>query len=279
MKRLVTALEIFIQCIIFYSLAMYFFELEFAGTENSREGALFFLWSERVVAIIFSIEYLVRWYFSKDRIKYPITPMAIIDLVAVLPFYIGFMVDLRVLRLIRTLRILRLFKFYRYNEALRSFVVSFNKIRNELQVIGIAIIFLVFLSATIEFEFERAAQPEMFGKYSDAIWWSIITLTTVGYGDMFPITPGGRITAVLTLIMGLGIFGTFLSLVGSAFLETLQEKSKTIHISETAQHTLIEMQEANGLPTDDDSLKDLVGDFIATEYQKHKAWNPNEIQP
>ena len=269
MKRLVIGLEVFIQCLIFYSLAMYFLELEFAGTENSREGVLFFLWSERVVAGIFTIEYFVRWFYSKNRKRYPFTPMAIVDLVAVLPFYIGFMVDLRILRLVRTLRILRLFKFYRYNEALRSFVISFNSIRRELQVIGVAIIFLVFLSATIEYEFERKAQPEMFEHYSDAVWWSVITLTTVGYGDMFPITVGGRVTAVLTLIMGLGIFGTFLSLVGSAFMETLQEKNRTICISETAQRTLIEICKMNGSPTDDDSLKDMVGDFIAYEYKKN----------
>lgn len=266
MKRLVTILEVFIQCVIFYSLLTYFVELEFAGTENSKEGWLFFLWSERVVAIIFTIEYFVRWFYAKDRLRYPITPMAIVDLVAVLPFYIGFMVDLRVLRLIRTLRILRLFKFYRYNEALRSFVISFNKIRRELQVIGVAILFLILLSATIEYEFERTAQPEMFSSYSKAIWWSVITLTTVGYGDMYPVTIGGQITAVVTLVIGLGIFGTFLSLIGSAFMETLQSKN-LICLSETAQHTLIEIQDHRGLPADDDSLKDLAGDIIA-EYRQ-----------
>lgn len=266
MRRFVAILEIFIQVVIFYSLAMYFVELECFGSENSREGFLFFLWSERIVAGIFTIEYFIRWRFAKDRWKYPITPMAIIDLVAVLPFYIGFMVDLRVLRMIRTLRILRLFKFYRYNEALRSFVVSFTKIKKELQVIGLAILFLVFFSATIEYEFERVAQPEMFSKYSDALWWSVITLTTVGYGDMFPITMGGRLTALATLVVGLGIFGTFLSLIGSAFMSTFAEK-EAINISLTAQETLKNIQKARGLPTDDDSLQDLAGDIL-TEYHQ-----------
>jgi voltage-gated potassium channel len=264
MKRFVTVLEVFIQAVIFYSLGMYFVELEWAGTENSREGYLFFLWSERVVAGIFTLEYLIRWAFAKDKLKYPITPMAIVDLVAVLPFYIGFMVDLRCLRLVRTLRILRLFKFYRYNEALKSFVTSFKMIRKELQVIGIAILFLVFFSATIEYEFERTAQPEMFAKYSDALWWSIITLTTVGYGDMYPITLGGRITALVTLGLGLGIFGTFLSLIGSAFMSTLQKG--TIQVTETTQAMLKLIQEGRGLPMDDDSLKDLAGDIVSEYY-------------
>lgn len=225
MKKLITTAEVFIQVVVFYSLFMYFIELEFTNTEHSKNSP-FFLWSERVVAGIFTIEYLVRWACAKDKLRYPFRLMAIIDLLAVLPFYIGFMVDMRVLRLIRTLRVLRLFKFYRYNEALQSFVISFNKIRHELYIIGVAIFFLVILSSTLEFEFERKAQPEMFARYSDAVWWSVITLTTVGYGDKYPVTLGGRFTAIGTLVLGLGIFGTFLSLIGSAFMETIQNKHK-----------------------------------------------------
>lgn len=262
MKKFVTIMELFVQVVIFYSLAMYFVELEFGGTEHSKAGHPFFLWSERVVAGIFTIEYLIRWFFSRNKLRYPFRPMAIVDLVAILPFYVGFMVDLRALRLIRTLRVLRLFKFYRYNEALRSFIVSFNKIRHELYIIGVAILFLVFFSSTLEYEFERNAQPEMFARYSDAVWWSVITLTTVGYGDKYPVTLGGRLTAIGTLVLGLGIFGTFLSLIGSAFMETMQSKT-VVTLSETARRTLIGIQQTRNLPTDDDSLKDLAGDIIA----------------
>jgi len=268
MKRFVKTLEIFVQVVIFYSLVMYFIELEFTGTENSKEGFRLFLWSERLVAVLFTVEYFVRWYFSKDKWKYPFTWMAVVDLVAVLPFYVGFMVDMRSLRLIRTLRILRLFKFYRYNEALKSFIVSFAKIQKELQVIGIAILFLVFLSATCEYEFEREAQPEMFAKYSDALWWSMITLTTVGYGDMYPVTLGGRITALVTLALGLGIFGTFLSLIGSAFMSTFAEK-QMISVSGTTQHSLKEIQMARGRPDDEGSLQDLAGDIVAEYIATH----------
>jgi len=188
MHRFIHVLEKFLQILIFYSLINYFLELEFAGTENSREGYLFFLWSERVVAAIFTIEYFVRWFFAKDRWKYVSSPMDLVDLISVAPFYIGFFVPAQSLRLVRTLRILRLFKIYRYNDALKSFVASFSMIKKELQIIGVAILVLVFMSATAEYEFERVAQPEMFAKYSDSLWWSLITLTTVGYGDMYPVT-------------------------------------------------------------------------------------------
>lgn len=270
MRRFVTVLEMFIQGVIFYSLAMYFVELEFARTENSRQGFPFFLWSERVVAGIFTLEYLIRWVLAKNKSRYPFTLLAVIDLLAVLPFYVGFMVDMRVLRIVRTLRVLRLFKFYRYNEAIRSFVVSFNAIRQELYIIGVAIFFLVFFSSTLEYEFERNAQPEMFAKYSDSVWWSVITLTTVGYGDKYPVTLGGRLTAVGTLVLGLGIFGTFLSLIGNAFMETLRSRT-TITLSETARQTLITIQQAAGKPTDNDSLKDLAGDIIAMYERKHEV--------
>lgn len=264
MRRFVTMLEMVLQFLIFYSLVTYFLELEYAGTDNSREGYLFFLWSERVVASIFTIEYLVRWFYSKEKRKYLTSTMGFIDLISIVPFYVGFLVPVQYLRMVRTLRILRLFKIYRYNDALKSFVSSFAMIKKELQIIGVAILVLVFMSATAEYEFERVAQPEMFSKYSDALWWSLITLTTVGYGDMFPITMGGRITALVTLALGLGIFGTFLSLIGSAFMSTMYKG--TVSVTETTQQVLKEIQKARSRPDDEDSLKDLVGDIV-TEYQ------------
>jgi voltage-gated potassium channel len=269
MRKFIAVLEMFLQFLIFYSLINYFLELEYAGTENSREGYLFFLWSERVVAGIFTIEYLFRWFFAKERWKYLTSPMGLVDLVAVVPFYVGFFVPAQYLRLIRTLRILRLFKIYRYNDALRSFVTSFATIKKELQIIGVAILVLVFMSATAEYEFERVAQPEMFAKYSDALWWSLITLTTVGYGDMFPVTVGGRVTALVTLALGLGIFGTFLSLIGSAFMSTLYKG--TVSVTETTQVMLKRIQGKRGLPDDEDSLRDLVGDIVAAYCKNHEG--------
>jgi voltage-gated potassium channel len=229
MKKSSVYFECFIQIVIFYSLITYFIELELGCSENSREGQLFYLWSERTVAAIFTIEYLIRWYFSK-KLFYPFSPLAIIDLAAVLPFYIGFLVDMRALRLIRTLRILRILKFYRYNDAMRRFILSYKKVQHELYVLGTAVIFLVFLSGTIIYEAERKVQPDMFAKYSDGLWWSLITLTTVGYGDKYPITTAGRLTACVTLMIGLGLFASFISLMGSSFASTFNEDHSSIHI-------------------------------------------------
>jgi len=267
LQKIVWWLEVFIQGVIFYSIGMYFIEMQFAGTENSREAASwFFLWSERTVAGIFTIEYFVRWLTFKGKWwKYPFQPMAIVDLLAVLPFYVGFFVDLRMLRLVRTLRILRLMKIYRYNTALQSFIKSYQSIKGELTILMIVITILVFFSATAIFEFERQAQPEVFAKYSDAIWWSVVTLTTVGYGDKFPITEAGRITAIITLVFGLGVFGTFLSLIGSAFINTMQEKMN-LRVWEKTQEKLRSVCRENQEPEDEELMQSMVDEAVHSHF-------------
>src|SRR2546428_563915 len=120
-------LELLIQALILYSIATHFVEVEIVRSERSTG---FWLWSERVVATLFTIEYLVRWGLSRSWL-YPFRPMAIVDFLAVLPFYVGFLVDLRSLRLIRTLRVLRLFKLYRYNTALQNIGSAFHRARNQ----------------------------------------------------------------------------------------------------------------------------------------------------
>src|SRR4051794_23382716 len=181
--RIMTArqrhLELFIQALIFYSVGMHFFEIEFTDSQRSTG---FFLWSERVVAAIFTVEYLVRWIASRSFF-YPLRLLAIVDLVAILPFYIGFFVDLWSLRLIRTLRVLRLFKLTRHSRALQSILAAFHRIRYEFGVMAFAVFIVVWCSSIAIYELERERQPKLFGKMSDALWFVLTTVTTVGYGD------------------------------------------------------------------------------------------------
>jgi voltage-gated potassium channel len=95
-------------------------------------------------------------------------------------------------------------------------------VQYEFSVIGLAVLALAWFSAVAVFEFERRAQPNEFGKFSDAAWFVLTTLTTVGYGDRVPITLGGRLVTACTMIGGLGLFGTFVSLIGGAFVEELR---------------------------------------------------------
>ncbi len=261
MRRIAVGLEIFIQIVIFYSLIMYFVEIEFGGTKNALAGHPFFLWSERTVALIFTVEYLVRWATARPKWSYPFRPLAIVDLLAVLPFYFGFLVDMRLLRLVRTLRILRLFKLFRYNEALKSFGRSCGKVKHELHMLGVAVVFLIFFSGTIMYEAERTAQPEMFGKYSDGIWWSVVSLTTVGYGDKYPITLVGRLTACVSLFLGLGLFGSFVSLIGGAFASTLNENrdpDQRIRLSVDTSRRLVRILRAAHCPVGEQDIDRLI---------------------
>ena len=214
--------ELLAQGFIFYSILSYFVEAELGVAGQPEDMRLYFQWSERAVGAFFVFEYLFRWIVSKNRWRYPFSVPAIIDLAAALPFFLVLAVDMRSLKLIRTLRILRLFKLYRYNSALQKVMYGFRKVKDELVVLGFAIVILVMFSAVAMYEFEHEVQPDKFHRLSDAVWWSFVTLTTVGYGDVSPVTFGGRVVAVITMIVGIGIFGTFVSLIGSSFLATLK---------------------------------------------------------
>jgi voltage-gated potassium channel len=252
--------ETFIQIVIGYSLVTYFIELEYGGTEHSRAGHPFFLWSERAVAGVFTIEYFARWMLSQRKRSYPFTFMAIIDLLAILPFYLGFLVDMRCLRLIRTLRLLRVLKVYRYSAALRNLLTSYNRVRDELYVLGGAILLLMFVSGTIVYEAERQAQPDKFVTYSDGLWWSMVTLTTVGYGDRYPITATGKLVASVTLLVGLGIFGSFISVVGGAFVSTIREERrlKQMRISENTANHIAQVLRMIGRPLNEEEANRLI---------------------
>ena len=211
-------IELSLQVLILYSVGMHFVEIEYHESDHSQG---FFLWSERIVAFLFTVEYLARWMTSRSWL-YPFRPMAIVDLLAILPFYVGFFVDLRSLRLIRTLRVLRLFKLYRHNLALQNLLNAFRRIRYEFSIIGFALFVVIWCSSLAIHELEREAQPDVFGRMSDAVWYVLTTVTTVGYGDKIPMTGAGKVVAGCTMIAGLALFGTFVSLIGTAMLDEIR---------------------------------------------------------
>jgi voltage-gated potassium channel len=214
--------EYSVRVFVFYSIAMYLAELEV--TKGGRSQG-FWLWNERVVATFFTVEYLARWFISDQKRHFPFKLLSVIDLLAVLPFYAGFFVDEHTLELIRTLRVLRMFKLVRYNPALLNVLDGIRRVKKELYVVGYVVVIIVVFSSVLILQFEKHAQPDKFDKTSDALWWSFVTMATVGYGDLSPVTIGGRIVAVCTMIVGIGIFGVFVSLVGSALVTSWKEQS------------------------------------------------------
>ena len=180
---------------------------------------------ELVSVIIFSIEYILRIIAAENRFKFIFSFYGIVDLLAVAPFYLSIGLDLRSMRALRLLRIFRVFKLVRYNKALSRFNRAISIAREEIVIFLSAAILLIYLTAVGIYFFEHEAQPEKFDNIFDSLWWAVVTLTTVGYGDIYPITVGGRIFTVVILLMGLGIVAVPTGLLASA-LTTAREEEK-----------------------------------------------------
>ena len=172
---------------------------------------------------VFTIEYLLRIYATKSRVRFFFSFFGLVDLIAILPFYLALGMDLKSLRAIRLFRILRLFKFLRYGNTLAKMKKSFNIIKRELFLFTLATLLLLYFSSIGIYYFENEAQPEVFTSLFDAMWWSVATLTTVGYGDVYPITNGGKIFASAIVFIGLGLVAIPTGLIASSLTKAFQE--------------------------------------------------------
>ena len=166
--------------------------------------------------VIFSVEYLLRIWVSKKPFSYIFSFYGIIDILAILPFYLVGFLDLRFLRAFRILRIFRALKVIRYNNAIQRFGVAFKLVKEEIVLFIACTIILIFITSAGIYYFENEAQPETFKSIFHSAWWSIVTLTTVGYGDVYPITLGGRIFTFFVLMIGVGLVTVPAGLVASA---------------------------------------------------------------
>lgn len=166
--------------------------------------------------IVFSIEYVLRVYVATPRRSYVLSFFGIVDIVAILPFYIATSVDLRSVRTFRLLRLFRIFKLARYSVAVRRFHVALKIAKEEIVLFLSATLILLYLAAVGIYYFESDSQPEQFGSVFHSLWWAVATLTTVGYGDVYPITIGGRIFTFVILLIGLGVISVPAGLVASA---------------------------------------------------------------
>ncbi len=210
--------------------------LESVDSLSARYGE-FFSWFEFVSVIIFSIEYVLRVWSCveheggeyklplKGRIRYMLTPMALIDLLAIAPFYLGILIPLD-LRFIRALRLLRIFKLTRYFSALD---VLLSVLKDEGRAFGAAlfvlIVILIIASSGI-YMFEHEAQPQAFGSIPAAMWWAVATLTTVGYGDVTPITVGGKLFGACITVVGIGMVALPAGILASGFSEHLHTRQE-----------------------------------------------------
>lgn len=190
----------------------------------SSSTVRFLHYSEIIVVTIFTLEYLYRIYSSPQKRKFIFSFYGIIDLVAILPFYLAFAIDLRSLRLIRFLRLARVLKLARYNKAILRFNKALLIAKEELIIFTIASLIMLYLSAVGIYHFEHEAQPEVFRSIFDSLWWAVATLTTVGYGDLYPITTGGRVFTFGILMIGLGLIAVPTGIIASALNATRRQE-------------------------------------------------------
>ncbi|MCX6878412.1 MAG: ion transporter [Verrucomicrobia bacterium] len=181
---------------------------------------------ETFTVLVFSVEYLVRIWSAKSPLRFALSPLGIIDLLAILPFYLSLYVDFRSLRAVRLLRLARLLKLVRYNTAIRRFLEAFRLAREELTLFLCVVIVLLYLAAMGIYHFEHEAQPDKFTSVFSSLWWAVATLTTVGYGDVYPVTVGGRIFTFFILIIGLCIVSIPSGIFAAALTEARDKEMR-----------------------------------------------------
>ena len=185
-------------------------------------------WIEFATVLLFTGEYLLRLAVAEHRGQFVRSFFGLLDLLAILPFYLGVGVDLRAVRTFRLLRLIRILKLARYSAAVRRLHRTAIIVHEELVLFLNVALILVFLSAVGIYYFESGSQPEHFASVFHSLWWAIVTLTTVGYGDVFPITIGGRVFTFFVLFLGLGIVAVPTGLFASA-LSTAREEEEDAH--------------------------------------------------
>lgn len=229
--------DIFIMTLIILNVMAFILATD--QTIGNRYSSFFNLF-EIFSVVIFTIEYLLRLWTCVEnpkyqhpitgRIKFMFSPMAIVDLLAILPFYLPFVgVDLRVLRILRTFRIFRLFKMARYSSALVMIRNVLKEKKEELLVTLAFIIIILVIISTLMFYVERDAQPDAFGSIPKALWWGVVTLTTVGYGDIYPITVYGKILGGIITLLGIGLIALPSGIIASGYTEQIQKRKKDKH--------------------------------------------------
>ena len=208
--------DLFIQLLIILSLISFSVE---TIPNLSDKKILYLNYFELFTIIVFSVEYLLRLYVADKKLKYIFSFYGMIDLLAILPFYLRSVFDLRSIRILRLFRILRTFKLLRFVAALERLKQAFMIVRDEFIVFSSAIVLLIYVSAVFIYFFENPTQPEMFTSIVHCFWWAITTLTTVGYGDMSPITLGGKVFTSIIILLGLAIVAIPAGLLASALSE------------------------------------------------------------
>ena len=201
-----------------------------------KETNALFQWIDYITVTIFILDYLLRLLTADYKLEksvasffvYPLTPMAIIDLISILPSLTvlnsGFRL-LKLFRLLRTLKVLRAFKFLRYSKSFDIISNVFKKQKKVLSAVATMAVAYVLISALVIYNVE----PESFDTFFDAIYWATISLTTVGYGDIYPVTTIGRIVTMISSVFGIAIIALPSGVITAGYLDEVNKESHQNH--------------------------------------------------
>jgi len=218
-----------IQLLIFASAVVYLIESDRRHLALDAYATLFMV-LEASFLVLFSIEYLLRLYIEPRKRDFIFSFYGIIDLLAIIPSVLV-LPAFRMLRVFRFLRVFRLFKATRFILAVDQLGAALRQIYRELFALLILSVMLVYLAACGIHYFERDVQPEKFGSVLDSMWWAVVTLTTVGYGNAFPITQGGKVFTAVVTVIGVGLVaipsGLLAAVLTQARVEGTQPQTDT----------------------------------------------------
>ena len=194
----------------------------------------FFHYFELVSILIFSFEYLYRINQSYRENKwtgvrsYIFSFFGIIDLISILPFYVKqfVLLDGRFFRILRLFRLTRVFKLGRDSKSLKLFIKALNGVKNELKFTLFLSVLTILFSASAIYFLENKAQPEVFSSITASIWWATVSLATVGYGDVVPITLWGKVFASIISLVGIGIVAIPTGIISASFVEEIHNSKK-----------------------------------------------------
>ena len=216
--------DLSIQVLIIASIVI--FSLETLPNLNDRTVMVLSI-LESVCITVFAIEYLLRLFVAKRKLKFVFSLWGMIDLLAILPFFLfayGITLNLILLRAFRLLRLVRILKLGRYSKSLSRMVLAMKIAKEDLLLALAATLIMLLVASFGIYQFENPVQPEKFSSVFESLWWALATLTTVGYGDIYPITLGGRIFTGFILMIGLGIVALPAGIIASSLTEARKQQ-------------------------------------------------------
>jgi len=235
-SRLGRFIDLFIIVLIILNILAFILETVPELAKNYKD---FFYQFELFSVFVFSVEYTLRLLVSyespeypksfKGVVKYIFSPLAIVDLLAILPFYLILLpIDLRFIRMLRLFRLFRLFKMYRYLNSLRIVRDVMRSKKDQLVLSVFLTLFMLILSSCFMYYAEHTAQPDTFSSIPNTMWWAVATLTTVGYGDMYPVTALGKFFGAIIAILGIGLFALPTGILASGFSESIDASKEPV---------------------------------------------------